>query len=918
MLLLALMLAAAAGSANAATNEVSGKQHSAFYPGERLAKARENLARQPEGKALRAAAVATAAYWKELPDEDLWKLVFGPAITRSWMVWSDGFCPACKQSVPMYQWLIHAKERPWKTLCPHCREVFPKNDFQAFYRSGLNERGWFEPKRADRSLLFNTEHPGADEPLRLFGVDDGEGYLEKDQRWRFIGAYLIYGQFKQLVLGGIRALASAYVLTGEPVYAHKAGILLDRLADTYPEFDYASQGLVYEKRLGSHGYVSIWHDACEETRELALAYDQVFEGLKEDAGLVAFAAAKSRAYSTPIPKASWPDVQRNIDTRLLGDALAKGHKIHSNFPRAEMTAATIQTVLGWPENRRQIEGMVDSFVKVATAVDGVTGEKGLSGYSSYTISGLAAFLEQYCRIAPNFLADTLKRNPSLAQTWRFHIDTLCLGRYYPNSGDCGTFAAPADRYVGASFMPMQSDPLAPSMYSFFWRLYEATKDPGYAQVLYRENGSRLDGLPQDLFADDAEAFQQQVEAVIKAESSEFKLRSLNKPAWHLAILRSGQAANRRAVWLDYDTRGGHGHQDGLTLGLYGCGLDLLPDFGYPAVQFGGWETPKGLWNTKAAAHNTVLIDGADQGSGAGEMTLWAEGEQFHAVRARGPGMVGARRFERTAILVDVSAETFYVLDIFRLGGGGRHTKMIHGPAGRITSSGLNLNPAAAPLAGVQMRGFASDPKPQPNWQVTWDIQDRASALPKGSKVRLQFTELSSGVEAWTAEDWIAPSIGKLPEFWAPCVMVQRQGTAPLQSTFVGVFEPFGERPAAQAMRRLPLATLAGVPCGDSCVAVELELPGGQRDLVIATDSEQMPANPVVWQSDWGVRFDGELCWMRKDQQGRVIHLAMSNASRLEHSSLEVKGGQRQFVELALDGDKYGVLHGSPSVVVEKH
>ena len=59
--------------------------------------------------------------------------------------------------------------------CPHCHELFPKNDFEKFYRSGLDAHGVFDTTRADRSLLYNTEHPDPKDPLHAFGVDDGEG-----------------------------------------------------------------------------------------------------------------------------------------------------------------------------------------------------------------------------------------------------------------------------------------------------------------------------------------------------------------------------------------------------------------------------------------------------------------------------------------------------------------------------------------------------------------------------------------------------------------------------------------------------------------------------------------------------------------------------------------------------------------------
>jgi hypothetical protein len=177
----------------------TNKQHSAFYPLAVTANIRANLKRDPNGKAFLTNAIRDAAFWKNKTDDELRDLVFSPGITRSWMVWSDGYCPSCKKPVRMYDWKIEAQKHPWKLHCPSCGEVFPKNDFYAYYQSGLDEKGWFSQKSANRSLLFNIEHPDVKDPLHMFGVDDGEGFVADGHRWRFIGAYEIYGQFKQLI-----------------------------------------------------------------------------------------------------------------------------------------------------------------------------------------------------------------------------------------------------------------------------------------------------------------------------------------------------------------------------------------------------------------------------------------------------------------------------------------------------------------------------------------------------------------------------------------------------------------------------------------------------------------------------------------------------------------------------------------------
>src|SRR5687768_8879723 len=287
---------------------------SAFYPPHLLERARKNIDRDDWGRGIRTKAIEAAEPWRKMPDEQVWKLMFGATIPRSWMVWSNGKCPACDKPVPMYDWRIDAINFPWKLRCPHaeCAQLFPKNDFARFHESGLDAHGVFDPEKADRALLFNAEHPDKSDPLHAFGVDDGTGYVKDDKRWRFIPAYLVYGQWKQLVQRGIRSLATAYVVTGDPVYAHKCAILLDRVADVYPTFDFKTQGILYESVRGD-GYVSVWHDATIETREMTLAYDAIRDAVDKDAELVKLLVGKSKEFDTPTKKTSGADVRNNIE-----------------------------------------------------------------------------------------------------------------------------------------------------------------------------------------------------------------------------------------------------------------------------------------------------------------------------------------------------------------------------------------------------------------------------------------------------------------------------------------------------------------------------------------------------------------------------------------------------------------------------
>jgi len=927
IMFIALILSNAVGAADA------GKTDGALYPAELLKQARENVERFPWAAEMRKQLVAAAEPWMKLSDDELWGLMFGNTIKRSWMVWSNGYCPSCKEGVPMYNWVHAPLEYPWKVRCPHCEELFPKNDFHKFYLSGLDEHGVFDPKRAERSLLFNAEHPDPSDPLHEFGVDDGEGYVDGDKRWRFIGAYLIYGQWKKAIVAGITNLAAAYAITGDRRYSHKAGVLLDRVADLYPTFDFGKEGVMYEGAPLT-GYVSTWHDACWEARELAFAYDQVFVGLQNDPELVAFLAEKAKTHRLDNPKSTMGDIRRNIEERIFRDTLTNSRKIHSNYPQTDLTIAIIKTVLGWPGNREEVMTCLGGIVDKATAVDGLTGEKGLTGYSSLSPISVGATLGLYSRVDAGFLRDMVKQHPRIHDCYRFHIDTWCFGQYYPFSGDCGAFARRAEAYQGLAFS--KSPGFSPSMFTFLWQLYEITNDPAFVQVLYRANGKELYGLPHDLFAGDVAAFRSGVKSVVKRHGPDPTVGSVNKQEWHLAILRSpdGRGAQiptqqKRALWLDYDTGGNHGHQDGMNLGLFAKGLDLMPDFGYPPVHYGGWGSPRSKWYTLTAAHNTVVVDGANQQNSAGQTTLWADGRSFRCIRASAPGLyANCAQYERTASLVDISDTDSYVIDVFRVTGGNEHAKLQHSHFGSITTRGLALTDfslgrdstvlgqdlKSCPNADLQMRGFRIDTSPSPGWSVDWKIEDRYKYAPPDADIHLRYTDLTTVAEALTCEKWI--SLGNYNSYedaWIPCVVTRRRADSePLASTFVSVIEPYEQRSAIRRIRRLPLTTASGNPCPDSCVAVEITLIDGRRDLFITSDAKE-----AVVESESGARLDGEMCLVRRSPDGAVSTTALCNAKSIDIGGTAVRlKDVVEFVEVDVKDGRVKVVAGPGDAVVE--
>ena len=890
-----------------------------FMTGTMIKQAGRNAELNPQAAEMRNEIIEAAKPWLDFSDNQLWEMMFGNTIKRSWMVWSDGYCPSCKKGVPMYSWVMDPIKNPWKVKCPHCLELFPKNDFETFYHSGMDEHFVFDPAKADRSLLFNTEHPDPDDPLHKFCVDDGEGWLADGHRWRFIGAYLIYGQWKGLIVNGILKLSEAYAVTGDTAFSHRAGILLDRVADLYPTHDFGKQGLVYENP-GMTGYVSTWHDACQETRQLAIAYDIVRMALAEDYRLVSFLTEKSEEYIIPLAKKTPADILANIENGILTDPQVNRRRIYSNYPQTDMTLSILKKIRNNPGDSDSAMIILDEVIKKATAVDGQTGEKGLTGYTAYGSARVAEVLSLYSRADSDFLKTMIKKHPRIIDMFRFHIDVWCGQMHYPNIGDCDGFALPDTTYKGLSLSKKPG--IKPSMYSFLWQLYMIAKDPAFVQILYHGNGGKTEGLPYDIFSPSPEKFRRQVAMVIEKHGEVPEIRSVNKKEWHLAVLKSGTGDRERALWIDYDAGGYHSHADGLNIGLFAFGLDLLPDFGYPPVQFGGWASEKARWYSGTSAHNTVVVDGRDQinkagtyeertgfeGQPAGKTTLWSDGRMIKAIRAEVPEAYEIERYERTVAMVDVSADDFYVLDLFRVKGGKDHARMTYSSFGTISAGELNLVPSDTSGLNAMLRNLRTDKSPHPGWSADWKIEDRYNTSKTENDVHLRLTDLTEGATASVAEAWIISGFTSTEGEWIPSVVTRRQGTDTLlASGFVSILQPYISTPFIASVNRLPAS--------EETVAVEIVLSDNRHDLWIAGGRTDMVVE-ITSGAD-KIEFRGDMLLLRRNKDGSISDISMVNASLLRAGEWYVElAHDNQTIELQIFDNKVYLQYGPREYIKE--
>ena len=902
------------------------KKRSTFYSPARIQNAISNSQNYSWAKSVQTKAIDAAKPYLSYSDDDLWNLVYSSTLPRSWMVLSDGTCPSCGAGVPMYTWKIDPHTHAWKVECPHCGELFPKNDFYRYYRSGLDQAGIFRYELADSSLLYNEEHPDQSDPLHQFGVDDGRGCLHDGKRYLFAATYLVYGQWKALILDAVEKLSTAYSLTGETIYAHKTAVLLDRLADLFPDFDWRTQGILYEGVSIVDGYLSYCIDSCGECRELGLAYDRIFDAVSKDEELVAFLAEKARQTGNANPKTTFFDIQQNIEERILKDCISHAYdKNHCNYPNSELTDILLRAILQWPDNREELLPMMDAVMQKSTAVDGVSGEKSIIGYSTSAPGAVAEMFSWFEQADDSFLEEMYCRYPKLGDTFLFHIDTWCLdGKFYPALGDGEFYSETIEFYCGLKWCFS-----AEFRRSWLWKLYKLTGDVRFVQAQYRSmHPMEEDFSPSSIFDSGAESAGREFRDVIARYGPHIRQASVNKTNWHLALLRSGQKEHERTAWMSYDSGGLHGHYNGMNLGLFGKGMDLISDLGYPPVQFGGgWNSPHVKWYFSTASHNTVVVDGKDQKSDwdyfvktCANTTLWADGETFHAMRFSGPNLIeDGKQYERGIYLVDVSDSDFFLLDIFRVIGGQEHIKFQHTTCGEASAEGLSLTPAKINDFEGFMKDYRGDAHPEPGWSVDWKLRYVSHPPFHDTDVHVRYTDLTEGAEGYLAEGWYSPNFNTTEEGYLTRAAVRRSAaSAPLVSNFIGILEPYEGERILKECRTLKLCYEAdGSPSPQDC-AVEVIRADGKSNLFLSLDQEdplglkQGHIDAVVLQPDWNVRFRGDFCMVEKGPAG-IERIVLCNAQQLHVGEIHISlPAPAPFAELSVKDGSFVLVSGNLS------
>jgi hypothetical protein len=793
--------------------------------------------------------VQAAADWVEWEDAALRDLIATAEVPRAFDC-SPAGCPKCGKKIfevakSTYPWRIDP-HRPFKVACPVCASVFPSNDYGQFYRSGFK----------DRSDFYGPY------------VDDGRGWLSPDgERYWFVAHANHWTWYwhpqadNPTLLRGCEALGRAYLLTGDRLYAHKAAVILHRIAEVYPNMDHAPQSRMGEFMARTVGEIypgkvvnAIWESYI--SAQFAETYDAIWETIDDD-----------RALQT-LTGRTGPELRAGIEANLLEEVIDAYYQVKTRGNYGMHQRSLLQTALvrQHTDHAQHLAAVVDKpdgaiFLGLRYALHGQVWRDGhpyeVGDYNFAWVSNLILVAGLLVKLGVD-----LTGLPRLRRLLNAPLDSLCIGRLTPAIGDSQTvYANPVGVDAG--------------LYQQALRTYG---DPRYAKFL-----AGLGATGENSFASFVSLLQPPVAVPAGAPAS----GRLHEPQPSRLLSGFGLSLmNNPADTVGFSLYHGlhlnHRHFDRLHFDVFAQGQAMMPDLGYPDAM-NAMVAGVFTWSLTTISHNTVTVDAALQpGNVAGLVELQAEGGRVRAVAVNAAGTYPqCPVYRRTLVMVDADDERSYLLDFFDVEGGCQHDYSLHGPPGDFQLSGGEwAPPAAGTLAGeaVRVGTLYDDPAlASPDNKDGYSTY-RGSGFQHLEKVRLHrngewsanYTHErdaaaqlrlrvlpQAGQQLMLAEARVSPV--KWPQVLR-YVIARREGQAGLTSKFVSLIEPHAGIPFLQTVHRhdIPGGAAVSVTHMDGRTEVIMQgLPGVPKRIEVAGRVLLTDARVTVFS----FAADGALVWL---------------------------------------------------------
>jgi len=635
---------------------------------DQIHRARQRVAEDTQARKLADSACAGAAGWLERDDAFIRDFMPAAEVPRTWTVNYITGCPVHgsgpegNRGYAQGGWQYDPFADRWKVTCAIGGEVYPSNDFEAFYRTGMQ----------DRSLLTGPH------------ADDGWGWRGEDSPYRHWFVAYCCENIWNTVVSGLTSLSQSYLITGEAQYAHKALVILDRLAEIYPDMDYSTQSM-YAAEF-SPGYDGKMFNLISETvnaANLCKAVDAVRDAIPAD----------------PVFGATAEATRAKIERGIIGASLdgIYGGKVRGNYgmhqegllfaaiasgDQREMDRA-VDWVLDNTGEATLLKEMLTSFDDYVFrdksahaeglnfALDNLIFREGIGWESSPSYnSGWVGHIAVIARLLEK-LGVRFWDRPKVRRMFRWATEMNCLDDFSPAIGDAGGALGGLIEFSTAALRAA----------------WMGTDDPFIGELLrQRPEGF---GSFEDLFEElPSPASNKEGAAEIKRLKDIPHLMG----GYGLALLRLGKGKERCALSLYYG-RGAteHAHFDRLNIELLAYGQKLIPDHGYGEHAAEG-DIPA-IWTKNTLPHTTVVVDGRRQDTQApGRLVLFNAGPGISLVEVDAPDTYhSTAEYRRTVALIEMAPDARYALDLFRTAGGDRHDYSMHGFEGNFATAGVSLS-----------------------------------------------------------------------------------------------------------------------------------------------------------------------------------------------------------------------------------
>ena len=891
------------------------KQRRTLYPDTAIEAARRNVEQFEWAKRRREETIEDAGRYLEGYGgfDGLWRLVTSQEIPRSCTVSfkNEAGSPITdtqfNEEYGSYGWGADPFEAPWKLTDPTCEMQFPTNDFETYYESGLDASGEFDPELADNDLLVNELYPERGE---TWGVDDGTGWVDDEgNRYHFVAYYNHWHRWYE-IREILQALRDAFLLDGALEYARAGIVLLDRVADVYPSLDLSAWGpeakLYNSDAMSGQGRTMgcIWESV--QIRSKLSAYDAFFP-VMDDEVAIAFLTDRAETYEIG-EKGSGDAIRENVEEGIVREVLpaVECSQIRGNFGHHQAALAMAGVVLDEPEGYTA-DALAHVFRpgEYVTEDDGTTwGRHRVTGGDVYPHLIEVVDRDGQANESPNYNAivtrsvreiaevldgydgtdEDLYEHPKVERMLGSRTALLVRDRFTPHIGD--------SEETGNPGLNLDEELLVDAAARY--------DDPRLAQAAALAVDD-LDEIHGDVFDPDPERHARVIRETLAAEGP-LDLPSQNLAGFGLALLRQGNSDQRRTAWVCYGRNSGeaggswHNHLDTLNLGLFGYGLNLAPDLGYPAL---GSSTPKRRnWSASTVSHNTVVVDAQPQEpQWVSEPKHFARTEWVDLIDVAAPEVYPQTdTYRRTTAMVRIDDEQSYVVDFFRVTGGDQHHFSFHAAEGDATVEGLDL--LAQPegtYAGpdVPRPGFRADTEyneevgngfnyfdaverdenPPATFSVDWDIVDTWDIREDGAReVGVRLTMVGD-LDEVALVDGEAPAKPGNPERLR-YLLAKREGED-LNTTFTSVIEPYEGEPVVESVEPVGVEAVDGNEVDSEAVrAVKITLDDGRADYVIrSSDASRM------YLIDDEIRFQGFLGVYRVDR-GEPAVAVLSDGTEL--------------------------------------